>query len=422
MRNKNIKIEPSDDTRKNFQIKKLKGFRRNANGKIEANKMIDGKRYWELFDHENDAYYWKKNFHPLLNPNPHRPLPELGYKPELLQLKGFLSNGNNLNGKEQRICFKDVWITYWNSHLLSKELHTQHNNKKAADTFFGPFLNLRMCDINRGVISSVLKDKKMEVLQNPLKSSQRYSFNNELKKLSTLFNWYKKNFDQSYENPVCSLHLGEGFIRKIPNKKRKLNAEQVIAFFNALEKGHHGAFWRDFAETQLYIAGRVQEVGGLLWRNVNFHRMEIEICEVAVYIGKYFTAMKDGTKTGETRIIKISAMLNEILLRRYNDKQAECPFVFHMNGKPMSRQLIEQHYNNAFMRAGLEQFRGTHTMRHTMANLVREHLSLDHAKAAGGWKSSRVVENIYTNTPTRLSSESVNCIETVLSEQRKELT
>lgn len=50
-----------------------------------------------------------------------------------------------------------------------------------------------------------------------------------------------------------------------------------------------------------------------------------------------------------------------------------------------------------------------------MANLIREHLSLDHAKAAGGWKSSRVVELIYTETPTHLSHESLTKIEDVLS-------
>lgn len=52
-----------------------------------------------------------------------------------------------------------------------------------------------------------------------------------------------------------------------------------------------------------------------------------------------------------------------------------------------------------------------------MANLIREHLSLDHAKAAGGWRSSRVVELIYTDTPSHLSHESLTKIEDVLQEK-----
>lgn len=158
----------------------------------------------------------------------------------------------------------------------------------------------------------------------------------------------------------------------------------------------------------------------MLWRNIHFELGEIEICEVAVYLGKEFTAMKQGTKNGESRIIQMNDRLREIILRRHKNKIAGCPFVFHINGRPIAKQVIDRHYNTAYKRAGLVHFSGTHTLRHTMANLIREHLSLDHAKAAGGWKSSRVVEMIYTNTPTRLSSESLKCIENVLFETQRD--
>ena len=56
-----------------------------------------------------------------------------------------------------------------------------------------------------------------------------------------------------------------------------------------------------------------------------------------------------------------------------------------------------------------------------MANLTRSHLSLDHAKALGGWKSSKVVELIYTDTPIKLGKESVDCIEKVLDKVKNKM-
>jgi integrase len=194
-----------------------------------------------------------------------------------------------------------------------------------------------------------------------------------------------------------------------------MNTEQIKDFFNAFEKDKNGRFWRDVAETQLYLTARIQEVGGLLWKHVDFKRAEIEICDVAVYLGKKFVALKEGTKNGETRVIKMNKTLYDILQRRFKEKDSSCPFVFHLKGRPLDKDMIDRHYDKAFIASGLRQFSGTHFLRHTMANLLREHLSLDHAKAAGGWRSSRVVELIYTDTPTKLSTESLNCIENLLS-------
>lgn len=400
----------------NFKIKGLGGFRLKANGKIETSKQIDGKRYWKMFDRESDAYHWKKNFHPLLNANPEKTIGSLSksFELDLSSIRESTASTIRPNGEDHEILFGEVWQRYWNIHLLSKELHTQHNNQRVAKRFYGPLLKIRMCDINRKVISQVIKEKKHEVLQCPNMRAHRYNFNNELKKLSTLFSWYKKNFDPTYDIPVCTYHQSEGFIRKKAPRKLKMKVEEVLRFFDALEQARNGQFWRDFAEVQFYLAARVQEVGGLQWKNIDLLNGTINISEVAVYLGKEFVALKDGTKNGESRIVQMNGRLRSILTRKHNERNDHDTFVFSFKGRPLDNQLIESNYNKAFKRAGLP-LSGTHTLRHTMANLIREHLSLDHAKAAGGWKSSRVVELIYTDTPTHLSHESLTRIEDVLT-------
>jgi integrase len=397
-----------------FTIKDIGGFRYKPNGKIQAAKQIDGKRYWRVFDTESDAYYWKKNFHPLLNPEPERPLPRISDDLDIASFRHHLTHPAKVNGENLEILFAEVWELYWNTHLLTKELHTQHNNKRVAKRFYGPLMGIKMCDINRKVISRVIEEKKKEAVQCKMIKAHRYNFNNELKKLSTLFSWYKKNFDPSYDIPVCTYHQSEGFIRKKPIKKMKMKVAEVLRFFDSIDQGLNGQFWRDFAETQFYLAARVQEVGGLQWKYVDLLNGTIEISEVAVYLGKEFKGLKVGTKNGESRIVQMNKRLRDILTRRYNERTDNTGLVFSLKGKPLTNQLIETNYNRAFKRARLE-FSGTHTLRHTMANLIREHLSLDHAKAAGGWKSSRVVELIYTETPTHLSHESLTKIEDVLS-------
>lgn len=361
-----------------FKIKGLGGFRQKAKGVIEASKQIDGKRFWKNFERESDAYYWKKNFHPLLNPTPERPIKRadevLNF--DLASLRESTASTIRPNGEDREIKFQDLWERYWNTHLITKELHTQHNNKRVAQRFYGPLLKIRLCEINRKVISGLIREKKQEALADPSMRAHRYNFDNELKKLSTLFSWYKKNFDPTFDIPVCTYHKSEGFIRKKAPKKLKMTAEEVIRFFNALEVGNKGSFWRDFAETQFYLAARVQEVGGLQWKYVDFIRGTITICEVAVYLGKEFVALKGTTKNGESRIVQMNTRLRSILTSRYNERSDNSPFVFSLKGKPLDNQLIEKNYNRAYKRAQLP-MTGTHALRHTMANLIREHLSLD---------------------------------------------
>jgi len=399
-----------------FSIRGLKGFRRMANGKIECQKSINGKRYWSSFDKELDAYHWKKNFHPLLNPNPERN-PVSHRTGGALQLRGQHFGQEESNGRNYEVTFGEVWEFYLTSHLATKEIHTQYNNKRTAKNFYGPLMAMRMADINRFSISNLIAEKKAEVLRCPLKSSHRYNFNNELKKLSTLLNWYSKNFDEHFRNPICDLHRNQGFIRAKKPVRKKMSSTELIRFLEAIREVPHGEFWADMAETQLYLSARIGEIGGLQWDMVNFAEGTIEISKVAVYIKKRFYALKDYTKNGENRVLNMNQRLQEILSRRFLDKNISDGFVFHINGMPPSKQRIDQAYNKAFKLAGLP-YRGTHCLRHTMANLVRGHLSLEHAKALGGWKSSKVVELIYTDAPAKLKQESVDCIENVLRLER----
>lgn len=400
-----------------FEIKGVKGFRRLKTGGIEAHKSIDGKRYWKYFETETDAYYWKKNYHPILNPNPER---KLSSRSKELLIKFNIQNfeDKSLNGKNQEVKFQEVWRLYLEMHLVTKELHTQQTNERVARNFYGPPFPVKMCEINRSTISHLIDKKKKETKANPHMLAQRYNFNNELKKLSTLFNWYKKSFDPSYENPICDLHKSQGFMRHKKVQKKKMTAKEVNRFLEVIKGLRNGQFWSDFAEAQLYMSARVSEVGGLQWESIDLEEGTIEIRHVAVYIKKRFHSLKDHTKNGESRTVTMNGRLREIFKRRFAERDENSEFVFQLNGLPPSMQRIDAQYNKAFKRAKLP-YSGTHCLRHTMANLIRNHLSLDHAKALGGWKSSRVVELIYTETPTRLKQESVDLIEKVLREEKE---
>jgi integrase len=274
-------------------------------------------------------------------------------------------------------------------------------------------MGIKMCNLNRLTVSSLIAEKKAEVLRSPTKRSHRCNFNNELKKLSTLLNWYSRNFDLTYTNPISELHKAEGFLRKIKPVKKKMTALEVLRFFDSMKELSNGQFWSDLAETQLFLSARIGEIGGLQWESIDFQAGTIEVSHVAVYLKKRFYALKDHTKNGESRIVLMNKRLQEILARRFKLKEADCNFVFHIGGLPPSKQRIDNNYNKAFRSPKLS-FSGTHCLRHTMANLVRSQLSLEHAKALGGWKSSKVVELIYTDTPTKLKQESVDCIENLL--------
>ena len=100
-----------------------------------------------------------------------------------------------------------------------------------------------------------------------------------------------------------------------------------------------------------------------------------------------------------------------------SEKMVPCNFVFHQDGHPIGYRYIQYRYNKALKKAGpCHKFASTHILRHSMANLVRERLGIEHAQAVGGWKSREMVENVYTERPAHLTEDALKNIEEFMEE------
>ncbi len=409
----------------------IKGIRKDTQtGKFVVEKCIRGERYSATLTTLAEAGDWKKNFHPGLN---WQPLASLQQKKEGLE-KRFSDLGLEIkrpigvqkNGNDFGYTFGDVWEMYVAKHLSKLEGSTFETCAQRAKSFYNRLMKIPMVEMTADEISTHLKIKKNAELKK--KSSKRYNFNNDLKEFKALFNWYRERIDALFVNPVLKRHKVEGEIRKIPKRHKKMRRHELQVFFNAL--GGDGQFWRDLAETQFYFSGRVQEVAGLQWDSVDFIDGVINIENVAVWgrSDRNFHYLKDSPKNGEDRPVPMTQKLRTILERRFKeqrpskfqDRRTEkfvpCNFVFHQEGKPLQYRYIQYRYNKALKQARLDhKFASTHILRHSMANLVRERLGIEHAQAVGGWKSRDMVEHVYTERPAHLTEDALRNIEAFIS-------
>ena len=213
----------------------------------------------------------------------------------------------------------------------------------------------------------------------------------------------------------------------MPKRKKKMRKHELLSFFQAL--GEEGTLWRDFAEVQFFFSGRVQEVAGLQWGSVDFIDGIIEIENVAIWDSKKgFHHLKNCTKNGEERRVPMTRRLYTILKRlaekklpsivedKRTGKHRSVNFVFHIKGQPLKYRMIQYRYNHALKQAGLgDKYSATHILRHSMANLVRERMGIEHAQAVGGWKTRALVEHVYTESPAHLTKDALENIEDFMS-------
>ncbi len=411
-----------------------KGIRKDTQtGKFVVEKCIRGERYSATLTTLAEAGDWKKNFHPGLN---WQPLASLQQKKEGLE-KRFSDLGLEIkrpigvqkNGNDFGYTFGDVWELYKAKHLIHLESASFETYVHKARHCYDRLMKIPMVEITTDEISRHIAAKKKVALKDPL--GKRYNFNNELKCLKTFFNWYRENIDGQFVNPILKRHKLEGTIKKLTKKNKKMRRHELLAFFHAL--GEDGRHWCDFAEVQFYFSGRVSEVAGLQWDSVDFIDRVIHIENVAVWgINRRFQYLKDSPKNGEKRIVPMTDRLHAVLKRRFKDQRpskfrdertekfVSCNFVFHKEGEPLQYRYIQYRYNRAFAKAGLGgKFASTHILRHSMANLVRERMGIEHAQAVGGWKSRDLVEHVYTERPAHLTEDALRNIESFMKEGQK---
>lgn len=405
--------------------KDVKGIRKdNKTNSFYVQKYIRSKRFFATFKTLEEAADWKKNFHPSLNLKPLTRLKKEKVIEKINRLGvEFKAHDEILikNGNDFGYTFSDVWELYVAKHLTQVEKSTFDRKVQNAKFFYDKLMKTPMVNFTADFISEYLAMKKDESIHNS--KSNRFNFNDDLKSLKAILNWYRENIDAQFVNPVLKRHKQEGVIKKVTKKKKKMRRHELIAFFNALEL--EGDLWKDFAEVQFYFSGRVQEAAGLQWSSVDFIEGVVEIENVAVWgPRKTFQYLKDSPKNGEERFVPMNERIFSILKRRFElkhpfkvedkrtGKMVSTDFVFHLNGRPLEYRQIQYRYNKALKKAGLDhKFSSTHILRHSMANLVRERLGIEHVQAVGGWKTRELVEHVYTNQPTHLNRDALKNIE-----------
>ena len=409
----------------------IKGIRKDTQSKkFLVEKKIRGERYAASFETLREAADWKKNFHPGLNWKPlaYSQKKKDGLEKRLSDLGLGMKRTVEVqkNGTDLGYTFGDVYELYVAKHLSKLEASTFEAYTKWTTRFYDRLMRIPMVEMTADEVSRHVAAKRKEAIENP--TGKRYGFKHELKYLKALFNWYHENVDARFVNPVLKRHRVEGEIRKMPKRQKKMRRHELQAFFNAFGKDEQ--LWRDLAETQFYFSGRVQEVGGLQWDSVDFDDGIIRIESVAVWsASKAFQYLKDTPKNGEERLVPMTGKLRSILERRFEEqrpsrfkdgrtgKMVPCSFVFHQDGQPLVYRWIQYRYNKALRKAGLNhKFGSTHILRHSMANLVRERLGIEHAQAVGGWKSREMVEHVYTEKPAHLTEDALKNIEDFMDE------
>jgi integrase len=201
----------------------------------------------------------------------------------------------------------------------------------------------------------------------------RCNLNNELNMFVTIFNWYKQSeeFEKealSLTNPVKTKHKKMGFIRPIPDKRKQIDLDSAFLFFDFLRP-----LYRDLAMMQFYTAGRVGEVAGIQWSNIDFKNKRLLIKDTCVWStsNKMFVELKAFPKNREARPVYITDEIMEVLTRRLAFRLPHNDFVFHVDGEPLNYCTIQINYRAAQSKSGVP-YTGTHILRHGMAKLARK--------------------------------------------------
>ena len=168
--------------------------------------------------------------------------------------------------------------------------------------------------------------------------------------------------------PIKKRHKEAGFIKPVPAPNKQISVEDTYLFFNFLRP-----LYRELASIQFYTAGRIGEIAGLQWNNIDLKNRRMLIKETCIWCmsHKTFRELKPFPKNKEPRPCFITDEIMEILLRRRAFKISGNNFVFHVDGNPLNYSTIQANYRDAQQKSGVP-FSGTHILRHGMAKLARK--------------------------------------------------
>lgn len=383
-------------------FKKIKGakgiYEYKPNGTYKAEKRIKGKLFSRTFKSLFEAKQWQKKF-------------DGTDLPEAQETSGDFST------------LKEVWEGMQKHHFPSLATSTKeiwHRRYKLLKGFEHlPMDQITPSKITEWVIHWVQHFSTEDYQSSGRGTAGRCNLNNELNMLVTIFNWYKQSEQFEKEAlpltcPVKLKHRKMGFIKPLPDKRKQIQLQDAFLFFEFLSP-----LYQDLAKMQFFAAGRIGEIAGIQWSNIDMknRRMLIKHCCVWNMSTKMFIELKPFPKNKEPRAVFITDEIMTILKHRLAFRVPGNDFVFHVEGKPLNYCTIQVNYREAQRKSGIP-YTGTHILRHGMAKLARQvGGGLDAVLAMTGHKDLKLADHYSKST----EDDQKNFSEMIMNHIRKEL-
>lgn len=320
---------------------KVKGaegiYKQQASGKFLAMKKIDGKQSQASFHSLFEAKQWRLNF----------------------DGQSCISRSSDDEGQSNFTTLAEVWEVMQVHHFptlatSTKAIwHRRYNLLKDLE-------HLPMDRITPSRITSWV-NKHVEVFKSDDYRSLgrgfagRCNLKNELNIFVTIFNWYKSSEQFERESvmltcPVKTKHRKLGFIKPVPDKKKQIDVQSAFLFFDYLPQ-----LYRDLATMQFYCAGRIGEICGIQWSNVDIKNRRMLIKDTSVFhpSKKTFLELKPFPKNKESRPVFITDEIMEILNKRQAFRIRGNDFVFHVEGSPINYGTVQLNYREAQRKSGV---------------------------------------------------------------------
>lgn len=339
---------------------KVKGataiYKYQKTGSYLAMKKINGKQYQETFATLFEAKQWRKTFDGISYSKTSELTSEL--KSDFSTLREVWEVMQKHHFPTLATSTKTIWIRRY--HLLKSIEHL-------------PMDKITPSKLTAWVNKTVEYFKSEQYLESGRGNARRCNLNNELNLLVTIFNWYKQSEEFEKEAmlltcPVKTKHRKLGFIRPVPDKKKQIDLDSALLFFDYLPP-----LYRELAQMQFYCAGRIGEICGIQWSNIDMKNRRMMIKHTSIFhpSNKTFFELKPFPKNKEPRPVFITDEIMEILNKREAFRIRGNDFVFHVEGNPLNYGTIQLNYREAQRKSGVP-YSGTHILRHGMAKLARK--------------------------------------------------
>lgn len=338
---------------------KIKGaegiYKYEGSGNYLAMKKINGKQFQETFTTIFEAKQWRKTFDGI----------------------SYVKQSDADENSSSYSTLKEVWEVMQKHHFPSLATSTKAIWIRRYE-LLKPLEHLPMDKITTSKFTSwvnvqIEHFKSEEYKELNRGHARRCNLNNELNMFVTIFNWYKQSEQFEKEAvlltcPVKLKHKKLGFIRPVPDKRKQIDIKSAFLFFDYLQP-----LYRELAMMQFYCAGRIGEICGLQWSNVDMKNRRMLIKQTCIFhpSHKTFLELKPFPKNKEPRPVFITEEIMEVLKRREVFKVKGNDFVFHVEGNPINYCNVQLNYREAQRKSGIP-YTGTHILRHGMAKLARQ--------------------------------------------------